>query len=60
MTSVLVFQFQGMPLFIRLSALYGGEKKKKKEGLGWRKNKENEKLGRTVGDRKCNADERRK
>lgn len=33
MTSVLVFQFQGMPLFIRLSALYGGEKKKKRKGL---------------------------
>lgn len=39
MISVLVFQFQGVPLYIRLSALYGGEKK---EGLGCRKNKENE------------------
>lgn len=37
MISVLVFQFQGVPLYICLSALYGGEKK---EGLGCRKNRE--------------------
>lgn len=54
---VLVFQFQGVPLYICLPALYG---RKKKEGLGFRKNKENERLWRTIGDRKGSVDERRK